>query len=78
MHATGEMLTEGCDDAGIVILTGRPKVGVTDWQIWEGGAPNHATARLSPSLLFLFFWVDRKRWNCVFAFTCLKVVLQIV
>ena len=27
----------------MVTLTGRPKVGPTDWQIWEGVPPNHAT-----------------------------------
>ena len=45
-HAVGENLVAGCDKAGIVILTGRPTPGVTDWQIWEGGAPNHATVAI--------------------------------
>ena len=45
-HAEGERLVPGCTGAGIVILTGRPEVGVTDWQIWEGAAPNHATLAL--------------------------------
>ena len=46
VRAKGEALVEGCDDAGIVILTGRSPPGVTDWQIWEGGPPNHATLGL--------------------------------
>ena len=45
-HAVGEGLVEGCDNAGIVILTGRETVGVTDWQIWEGGPPNHASVAI--------------------------------
>ena len=45
-HAEGERLLPSCDRAGMVILTGRPEVGVTDWQIWEGAAPNHATLAL--------------------------------
>ena len=46
VRAEGAALVDGCDDAGIVILTGRTPPGVTDWQIWEGGAPNHATVGL--------------------------------
>ena len=31
VRARGNSLVDGCDDAGIVILTGRPKPGPTDW-----------------------------------------------
>lgn len=31
VRAHGDKLIEGCDDAGIVILTGRPAPGPTDW-----------------------------------------------
>jgi hypothetical protein len=74
-HAEGERLVSGCDKAGIVILTGRPKVGSYDWQIWEGAAPNHATLALrtgeSPTTALANFkksttsWIERvnDQWN---------------
>ena len=45
-HAEGTDLEAGCGKGGMVILTGRSKVGVTDWQVWEGGPPNHASLAL--------------------------------
>ena len=42
-HAEGAALAPGCANAGMVTLTGRAKLGPTDWQIWEGIPPNHAS-----------------------------------
>ena len=67
MHAEGDNLAPGCDDAGIVILTGRANVGVTDWQIWEGGAPNHATVAIRngepPSTALANFKKSATSWS---------------
>lgn len=67
VHADGEDLARGCDDAGIVILTGRATPGVTDWQIWEGGAPNHATVAIrsgeSPATALSNFKKSATSWS---------------
>merc|ERR1719272_755596 len=67
VHAEGNNLAAGCDNAGIVILTGRPSPGVTDWQIWEGGAPNHATVAIrsgeSPSTALNNFKKSATSWS---------------
>jgi non-lysosomal glucosylceramidase len=67
VHAEGETLAAGCDNAGIVILTGRKKTGVTDWQIWEGGPPNHATVAIrsgeSPSTALDNFHHSATSWS---------------
>lgn len=66
-HVEGQALKPGCDKAGIVILTGRPKVGVTDWQVWEGGAPNHATVAIrsgeAPATALSNFHASATSWS---------------
>lgn len=51
----------------MVILTGRQRVGVTDWQIWEGGPPNHATlairAGVPPAVALKNFHSSATSWS---------------
>jgi non-lysosomal glucosylceramidase len=60
-------LSAGCDAAGMVILTGRPAPGVTDWMIWEGAAPNHATLAIrtgeAPSTALDNFHKSATSWS---------------
>ena len=67
MHAEGETLVPGCDKAGMVIMTGRQTIGGTDWQIWEGAAPNHATLSIhageAPATALTNFHASATSWS---------------
>jgi hypothetical protein len=67
LQQIGRSIMAGCDKAGMVIMTGRQTVGGTDWQVWEGAAPNHATLSIhageAPATALTNFHASATSWS---------------